>query len=146
MKTLLFLTIGLLLFACGSNKTVSDQNNTSEKPISNTRLHDIWVLTHIKGSSIKSFQNPPNMELNIASLRVMGFGGCNQYGGTIVSTTATTITFGDIMATEMACDNLATESTFLNELQGKLTYSIKNLTLLFYNDSSTEVLRFKKVD
>ena len=89
-----------------------------------------WVVdTVIDGEAASSV--PEGAEAHIVVGDDNGFGGstgCNQMGGTAaVDEDAGTITFGDVVATKIACDDdrMRLEEAVLSVLDGEVTYKIE---------------------
>ena len=114
------------------------------KYLGDYRLNDIWVLESINGQSVDSLKKAPNLEFQLNKNKVYGFGGCNRINGPI-EVSEDSLTFGNIAATQMACPNMETEKSFLEQISNKSHhFEIGNLQLTLSNDQST--LIFKKVD
>ena len=113
----------------------------------NYRINDIWVLTHIDGEPITRDNGEgesPYIEFNISSGSLMGFAGCNRFGGNF-EFGENTITVSQLFSTEMACDNPGPEDLFLQVLnQQSLKYDISSLQLKLTGKSYSAT--FKKVD
>jgi heat shock protein HslJ len=97
-----------------------------DRPLRGTR----WVVdTVIDGEAASSV--PEGADAHIILNPDKGFGGstgCNQMGGTAaVDEDGGTITFSDVIATKMACedDRMALEKAVLSVLDGKVTYKLK---------------------
>ena len=62
---------------------------------------------------------------------------CNGYSATYQQGANNSLTFGSLLSTKRACENLDLEIEYYNALQGVSTYNLDNATLkLFYNDGS----------
>jgi len=96
-----------------------------DRPLRGTR----WVVdTVVDGQAASSV--PEGADAHIILGQDSGFGGstgCNQMGGTaVVDEDAGTITFRDVIATKIACDEdrMSLERAVLSVLDGKVTYEI----------------------
>ncbi len=58
-----------------------------------------------------------------------GFGGCNRFYGTAFTATATTVAFGSVGLTRMACPNLSAEQMFISTLSKADTWTVEGDTL-----------------
>ena len=77
--------------------------------------------------------------------RVEGQGGCNRYAGG-VKLDETTLHFGDIASTKMACAEPAAmdqESRFFTALAAARSYRVAGTKLLFADESGKVLVRFK---
>ena len=97
-----------------------------DRPLRGTR----WVVdTVVDGQSASSV--PEGADAHVILNEDNGFGGstgCNQMGGSAaVDEDAGTVTFSDVIATKMACedDRMALERAVLSVLDGEVTYEIK---------------------
>ena len=97
-----------------------------DRPLAGTR----WVVdTVVDGEAASSV--PQEAEAHIILNEENGFGGstgCNQMGGSAVADEASgTVTFGDVIATKMACadDRMALERAVLSVLDGEVPYTVK---------------------
>ena len=110
------------------------------------RINDIWAVTHLNGKPIAMNDQPPNMEVNLKMMKILGMGGCNNYMGKIERYTPEEILFGPIAGTKMMCENMEQEQAFMNALAATRSYHAKNLQLVFFDEEGNELIRFQKVD
>ncbi|MGH8990329.1 MAG: META domain-containing protein [Acidimicrobiia bacterium] len=97
-----------------------------DRPLRGTR----WVVdTIVDGEAASSV--PEGAEAHVILNDENGFGGstgCNQMGGgAVADEDAATITFSDVIATKIACDDdrMALERAVLSVLDGEVTYQVK---------------------
>ena len=111
------------------------------------RLHDLWALESIDGQAVAAARfgkDKPYLELNLTSEQVLGFSGCNSFGGSLTPARAG-ITFGTLRGTMLACPALAFEQQFRGALSGRsFSYQIENRRLTLKNRVNTLV--FNKFD
>lgn len=115
--------------------------------ITDSRLHDIWVLEKLNGEAVctTNFNKElPNLEINSSTNQFMGFAGCNRMNGTIFFEKGL-LRFTNAIATRMACGENNKENEFLKALESTTTYKLENRRLTLANPSGVEVV-FKKVD
>lgn len=115
--------------------------------ITDSRLHDIWVLEQLNGQkvSLADFTKElPNLEINSSTNQFMGFAGCNRMNGTIFFERGL-LRFVNTITTRMACGANNKENEFLKTLQSTTNYKVENLRLILTNQSGEELI-FKKVD
>lgn len=118
---------------------------------SSERLHDIWALQAINGNPIdmadfSGRNRQPVLEIFVEDKRIGGNDGCNNLFGQIATLTETEITFEQLGGTKMACPDMSLSNEYGLALAATRSYSLKDLSLEFYNADGEEVLRFKKVD
>ncbi|WP_318310754.1 META domain-containing protein [Flagellimonas crocea] len=113
------------------------------------RLHDIWVLEKMKGSTVSkddfNGRDVPNMEINSNSNLFSGFSGCNRMRGSFYYE-KDILRFTQIASTRMACPSMDKETEFLTALRASTTYKIENNRLHLSNPSEENLLVFKKID
>jgi len=144
MKSILILALIIVnLNSCNTSKI-----DTSHDIL---RLHDIWALQEIRVDGIPldiDYQQlkRPILELHINDKEIFGNDGCNSIFGSIETLQKSSITFGKMGGTEMACPNMTISTSYTKALQQVRSYKLKGLNLLFYNAKDEEILRFLKVD
>ena len=112
------------------------------------RLHDIWALESIDGQTVVAAQfatkDKPYLELNLTREEILGFAGCNGFGGSLTPERAG-LKFGTLRGTMLACPALPFERKFLGALSGNsFTYRLENRHLTL--KSRVNQLVFKKID
>lgn len=115
--------------------------------ITDTRLHDIWVLEKLNGEKVSLInfdKELPNIEINSSNNQFMGFAGCNHMNGQIFFEKGL-LRFTSIITTRMVCGPNDKENEFLKALQSITTYTVANMRLTLSNQSGIEVV-FRKVD
>ena len=108
------------------------------------RLHDLWALESINGQAVAAAQfaqKKPYLELNLTSGQVLGFSGCNGFGGSLTPERAG-LRFGTLRGTLLACPALAFEQKFRAALSAQsFAYQIENRRLTLKNRVDTLVFR-----
>jgi heat shock protein HslJ len=137
-QALMMVAASLMLFCGGCMSDQSSEGNTD------TELTDtFWVLKRIGDSDVVRAEGleDPHMTLT-ASDEVRGFAGCNRFFGSYQQQ-ATTLIFGPLGSTRMACEQLDQETAFLSKLVGPVTYRIRGNTLEIVDESGTVALSFE---
>lgn len=114
--------VGNILTLSQGGKTVA----TFEKGLDLGALTGEWTLESIAGESINTlFANGkyPTLVFDTTEKRISGNGGCNRYN-TTYKVEGTKITFGPVMSTRMACDNLSGENKYTSTLSGESELTI----------------------
>ena len=131
-------------------KKASDKIYTTSKGcghyLVDYRLHDIWVLKELNTRSITPddyTKEPPRMELNTRDGKLIGFTGCNNFFGSLL-TRGNKITFAELGSTKMFCEK-SVETEYLKTLGEVQRFEIKDLYLTLYT-GDTPIARFLKVD
>ena len=116
------------------DRTVADP----DRPLEGTR----WTVDGlVSGGVVSSVPQGVTATLTFQSGRVSADLGCNS-GGADVTVTGTTITFGPMVHTDMACDaaKMGVERAVLAVLQGQAGYAIEAGTLTLTNGAQGLVL------
>lgn len=107
----------------------------------NYRLNNRWLLSRLNESPTDAGAESPYLEFQLADNRISGFGGCNRFTGS-VEVIESTLEFGALASTKMACPDLESEAAFLRVLsKQKLSFRLEERQLQLSNDSTTLVFR-----
>ena len=140
--------IVVLLFLITSTACNALQSNSPSGP--NTKavsIHDIYVLVQCDGKNVKNIlEKPASLEINLTEMAMMGNDGCNDFSGKIVGYSAdkNTLTFNDITATEMYCNE--TSNKIGNALYKVKKYKREGMELQLLSEKGEVLLSYKKVD
>lgn len=154
MKYFLIVLSTSFLFSCSTQDKSNSVKVADEKPkieTTNTlsQLHDIWALEEISNQKIEdlgSVIKQPQLEIFVKDMRVVGNDGCNQFSGSIKELNETSILFGPLMATRIACENKNISNKFNIVLSKVTNYKREGLKLLLLDKDGTELLQFRKID
>ena len=132
--------------SCNQRKAVSDLNEMAIEE-SSPNLHDIWALIAIDGLKIDEEQfkqGVPTLEIYKDELRIIGFGGCNNYFGEIERLSNDKLIFKSIATAKKMCAD-TDENAFFERLNNIESYHLEQMKLYLFtgNDQS---LSFKKID
>ncbi|MBL8007263.1 MAG: META domain-containing protein [Ignavibacteria bacterium] len=125
---------------------LKERNVLSEDSLREYRLHDIWVLDSLYGvkAGTENFgKTLPQIEVNIAELKITGTGGCNRIFGNF-KISGSMIKIGPMSSTRMYCEGV-NESEFLTGLQEADSWKIENNRLYLLKEGIPVVI-LKKVD
>ncbi|MBV8282015.1 MAG: META domain-containing protein [Candidatus Eremiobacteraeota bacterium] len=105
-----------------------------------------WTLTRLNGEAVTADpeKKAPYIELDDASKRLSGSGGCNRLLGSY-EVDGSTLHFKQVASTMMACpgDAMTHEQAFIRALESVTSYRIRGSTLLLRDKDKTEVARFE---
>jgi heat shock protein HslJ len=89
-----------------------------------------WALLRLGDREVKISEGGREayIALNSADASVVGFAGCNRISSTHQSN-GSQLHFGDVIATRMACDDLATESALLEAMKSTASWRISGSQL-----------------
>ncbi len=115
--------LGFLIAACsssGGSPSASGGTVASLAPIALSGT--VWQLVDLDGANPANTSAQLTLEFR-ADGTIGGSAGCNTYGGSY-TVDGTSITFGQLLSTKMACEQLlmTMESTYLAGLQGATAY------------------------
>ena len=120
-------------------------NTTTRQP--DYRLHDLWVLDSLDGTSARALSfSPelPSLEINTREASFIGFAGCNQMRGQLI-TEGDRLQFTDIITTRMMCPSSQEEAQVLAALRSVTAFSIGNNRLRLSDPNGVRLV-FKKID
>jgi len=126
------------------NTTSNQVRKSSTHQVS---IHDIYVLVEVAGESIKGkLKKQSTLEINLTDMRMMGNDGCNDFGGKITKHNADKmlLSFSDINATEMYCDELSNKVG--NSFYAVKKYRREGMLLTLLSNNEEVLLTYKKVD
>lgn len=128
---ILVISVILVLVSCGA--TSNSASSGSQPSLANTK----WQLAdNVKGKL-------PTLVLETD--RVSGNAGCNNYfGALLLNANAASFSAKNLGSTKMACEDMATESNFLNLLPKANKYKVNDDTLELY-ENSLLLLKFNKI-
>ena len=106
-----------------------------------------WKLTELNGNPVNLTGKEAHIIFRIEGNRITGNGGCNSFFGGFETKIGNRISFSQIGATQMACQNLETESAFFKVLEAADNYIIVDGDKLVLNKARMAPLaRFEAVD
>lgn len=95
-----------------------------KKSASESVLFGKWRLTQLRGSALPEGVISPTLEIDLKEKKVWGYGGCNQYFGTITKQDDTTLELGKMGATRKACPQDQVEGVYLEALDAVREYRL----------------------
>ena len=156
MKTKIFLTAFILLFAFGACKTHSksgavgataDTGSTSAKVQAQVKLiESYWKLIELNGNAVETKEGgkEAHIILREEGNRVNGNGGCNNLMGTY-SIDGEKIKFSQMAMSMMACAGMDKESEFTQALGKVEKYTLTGKNLIFFDVDSKSLAKFEVV-
>jgi heat shock protein HslJ/uncharacterized membrane protein len=116
--------------------------------VMDTRINDIWVLTHFRGRALHADdfdKGLPILEFHLRDKKVVGSTGCNRINGRFEAR-GDELTIRNLASTKMACTNMTLEQELLTVITGKtLWYSIIDGRLIL-TDKAGNLMEMKKID
>lgn len=113
-----------------------------------TRINDIWVLTHFRGRKLYADDFPkglPILEFHLRDDKIIGSTGCNRINGTFEAR-GDKITIRYIASTRMACPDMTFEQELLTAISDRTVhYSIIDGRLIL-TDKDGNMMKLKKID
>jgi putative lipoprotein len=136
--------IGLcVMLACGSGKSAGGAAASAEGAALGANE---WALVALgdKTDPLGNGGRPITLRFDLADARASGFGGCNQYSGS-VEVKGAELKFGPIASTKMACEQgMDVEDAYLSSLGTVQSWEIAD-SVLVLKVAGIAVLRFKPV-
>lgn len=112
-------------------------------------LDGSWEALKINGSVIKLPRSRgagvlPNLQINIRDMQISGIDNCNNFTGQIIAINGNTIELGAIAGTQKMCPDMSISKAFNEALLAVKKYELKENSLVFTDESGTELLEFTK--
>jgi len=126
----------LALAACRpAPRAAGGPDSTRQSPLdAGARLEGpTWRLAEVGGRPVPASEagSRPHIRLTADGRKLQGSAGCNRMMGTY-ELNGTSLKFGPIMTTKMACPAMETEQAFLNALDSTVRYEINGSSLTLY--------------
>jgi heat shock protein HslJ len=94
-------------------------------------LEGKWELTQIDGADFEAAgRKQPMLQFNAEELKVMGSDGCNRLMGSIEHFKTSSLKFGPLASTKMACPDLVYTATIAQYLTSTASFIYYNNTLV----------------
>ena len=124
----------LIFYGCSSSGSPGDKSSLTGTE---------WVMFEMKG--IK-YEPPGDEKVTITfdgtEKRIQGKAPCNTYGSTYEKS-GNKLSIGSVFSTEMACDNLKTETDYYKLLTEVVSHRISGDKLYLFDSTNTIILRFR---
>jgi len=141
MKHLVILISIIILKSCGSSQDVASTANITNMN-TNEKISGTYVLEQLNTTNISGYEL--KLEFDSKTNRVTGFAGCNRFFGTY-STAANTISFSDLGATRMMCQDEVNkvEQNFFQTIAKVNSFELSKGTLSLKNEDTILILANK---
>ncbi len=127
---------GFGLFASGCS---SSAGNGDKSPLTGTE----WVLFEMYGEMfVPASGKNVTLRLDSDKKSINGKAPCNTYGGPYTKS-SNKISFGELYATEMACDELDKETIYFSQMRKVYAYQISGDKLYLFDSGGMVILRYK---
>jgi heat shock protein HslJ len=149
-RSLVLSLLPALVMACarrpsGDDATVSDTLRAAGTVASLELVNTYWKLMELDGKpvTVTDNQREPYIVLQADPKQVNGSGGCNRLFGSY-ETSGSTLTFGGVGSTKMACPSgMDTEVAFLPALGRVARWRITGQQLELSDSTGTPLARFE---
>ncbi|MBC7451413.1 MAG: META domain-containing protein [Cytophagales bacterium] len=126
-----------------SRYTLRKQSTADTIKMSKVLLSGKWELTECKSEKVQASDytsGVPHIEFksDVAS----GFSGCNRFTGSYTTGDKSSVTFGMMATTRMACTSMDKESIFLEALENTAFYKKTASTLTLFDSSGKALAVF----
>ena len=103
-----------------------------------------WLLTQIGSETVSASERPPYLELLPEGSRVVGFAGCNRFGG-FYELDGDNLRFRRLIATKVACAGPGAdlEPAFLAALESVARYTLHGDDLALFNAAGDRLALFR---
>lgn len=145
MMSRLGLTLVLLLAlgACHGNAPQSSTDNRSDE-VTHELAGTRWALVRLGDQEVKVSDGGREayIALNSADGSAIGYAGCNRISTTYKSSGAQ-LTFGEVIATRMFCQDMATETALLQAMKNTAGWRISGSQLELLDARQGSLARFE---
>jgi heat shock protein HslJ len=145
MMSRLGLTLAVLLAiaACHSNAPQSSPDNGSDE-VTHELAGTRWALVRLGEQPVKVSEGGREayIALNSADGSAVGYAGCNRISTTYKSSGAQ-LTFGEVIATRMFCQDMATETALLQAMKNTAGWRISGSQLELLDAQQGSLARFE---
>lgn len=123
-----------------------------EKQLDNKFLiNNIWLVESINGETPQKKNTEhkltiPQIEFNVAEMKVNGTDGCNNFFGSIKKIDAEELIFSPLASTKKACIGTDIPNKFNSALGKTSSYKIENFKLILFDAENNKILIFRKKD
>ena len=129
----------MILFAALITGCSSSAGNGDKSPLTGTE----WVLFEMDGEMfVPASGKNVTLRLDSDKKSVNGKAPCNTYGGPYTKS-SNKISFGELYATEMACDELDKETIYFSQMRKVYAYQISGDKLYLFDSGGMVILRYK---
>jgi len=128
LKSLLVLAI-ILLGSCANKDEPTLKGN--------------WEVRSIMDQS--RFDQAPNFLINLETMKIAGFSGCNRFFGSI-KTQGNSLTFYQMGGTRMACPDMTTENLFITTIPKVRSFAFEKNYLEFLSESKEVLMTLKPME
>jgi len=120
-------------------RTCEDRHARTE--LANTRWRPVRIGD--RAVNVSADQHEPWIELDPASKRVVGSGGCNRIGGSFEAGNGT-LRFGTLISTRMICPSMSNETAFFKALDATRRYRLLGRMLELLDDHGNLLARLEE--
>jgi heat shock protein HslJ len=106
-------------------------------------LEGNWEVRSIMDRS--RFDEAPNFRINLQTMKVAGFSGCNHFFGS-VETANDSLSFHNMGGTRMACPDMTLENLFITTIPKVRSFEFKDNYLLFLSDAKEVLMTLKPME
>jgi heat shock protein HslJ len=130
----------MILFAALITGCSSSGNPGDKSPLTGTE----WVLFEMDGEMfVPASGKNVTLRLDSDKKSVNGKAPCNTYGGPYTKS-SNKISFGELYATEMACDELDKETIYFSQMRKVYAYQISGDKLYLFDSGGMVIFRFRE--
>jgi len=99
-----------------------------------------WKVISLK--TLTNFEDPPNFLINLETMKIAGFSGCNRFFGDIIKKNKN-LTFQHMGGTRKACIDFEVENTFITAISEVKSFKFNKNKLLLLSESNDIVMILK---
>lgn len=129
-KKYLLLVLTIILFTSCENK--------AQRTIAGN-----WEVLSV--NDLTEFEFAPNFIINLETMKVAGYSGCNRFFGSI-KTDENNLIFEKMGGTRKVCPDMTSENLFLMAMQKVKSFSFENENLQLLSDTNEVIISLKAIE
>lgn len=102
-----------------------------------------WEVTSLK--EISNFDVAPNFIMNLKTMKVAGFSGCNRFFGSF-KVENNNLTFHSMGGTKMACPDFTVENLFITTIPEVKSFSFNKDLLQFRSENNEVIMTMRPIE
>ena len=103
-----------------------------------------WKVTSMK--DVSEFEEGPNFLINLKTMKIAGFSGCNRFFGNIKVDKKNKLTFKNMGGTRKMCGNIKVENMFITLISKIEAFKFNKNKLQFLSESGDVLMTMKATE
>jgi heat shock protein HslJ len=137
--------VALIVLGCHRSQPLVEDRSAGHANRSNALTGRKWILVQLRGTDVVmpvGATEAPYIQFDGGAKQVNGFAGCNRFFGPYEQGGDTTLTFGNMGSTMMACPDMSVEQTLFAVMAQVNGYAVLGDTLTIHRARMVPLARF----